>query len=442
MINEKVFKAYDIRGVYPNEINEDLAYNIGRSFVTFLKEEKPKIVLGRDGRKSSPSIFQSLKKGVIDSGGVIVDIGISNTPLLNFVVAKFKYSGGMMVTASHNPPEFNGIKIIKKNGLQVYGQEIQKIKEIILEKDFKKGEGYLEEKNYILEYENHILSFSNDYSNLRVVIDCGNGVGSVTARPVFSKLNSETLFLYDKIDGSFPNHLPDPHDEKSSQKIKEEIKERKANIGAIFDGDGDRCILLDENGEIVSTDHLLCLLASEELTEALKEEIYYDLRFSMVTSEVIKEKGGIPIMMRVGNPFYKEKIIKEGGLLGAELSGHIMFRENFGIDDGLFALIKTLNILSKRKKKLSELLLPFKKYFQTEEINLKVNDKKIVLEKVKNSFQDGEELFIDGVYIKYNDWWFNLRESNTEDLVRLRIEAKTKEILEEKKEKIISIIES
>ena len=442
MINEKVFKAYDIRGIYPNEINEDLAYNIGRSFVTFLKEEKPKIVLGRDGRKSSPSILQSLKKGVIDSGGVVVDIGISNTPLLNFVVAKFKYSGGMMVTASHNPPEFNGIKIIKKNGLQVYGQEIQKIKEIILEKDFKKGEGCFEEKNYILEYENHILSFSNDYSNLRVVIDCGNGVGSVTARPVFSKLNSETLFLYDKIDGSFPNHLPDPHDEKSSQKIKEEIKERKANIGAIFDGDGDRCILLDENGEIVSTDHLLCLLASEELTEALKEEIYYDLRFSMVTSEVIKEKGGIPIMMRVGNPFYKEKIIKEGGLLGAELSGHIMFRENFGIDDGLFALIKTLNILSKRKKKLSELLLPFKKYFQTEEINLKVNDKKIVLEKVKNSFQDGEELFIDGVYIKYNDWWFNLRESNTEDLVRLRIEAKTKEILEEKKEKIISIIES
>lgn len=440
MLNSKIFKMYDVRGIYGKEIDEKNAFDIGRAFVSFLNIDSPEIVIGRDGRKSSPLIFEFLEKGIIESGGRVINIGISNTPLLNFSVARFNYDGGIMVTASHNPPEFNGLKIIREKSLQLYGDDIQKIKEIVISKNFKENKGSKEIKNFIEDYVNHSVSFVEELSNLKVVLDCGNGVAAITAVPVFEKLKAETFFLYQEIDGSFPNHLPDPHDEKSCIAVSDKIREVGADIGVIFDGDADRCILLDENGKIVSTDHLLCLLAEKELEKHPNSEIYYDLRFSKITPESIKKNNGNPIMMRVGNPFYKEKIIKEGGILGAELSGHIMFKENFGIDDGLFALLKTLNIMKKENKKLSELLFPFKKYFQTEEINIKVDNKEKTIEKIKNLFKDGEEILIDGIYVRYKDWWFNLRSSNTEDLVRLRIEAETEDILEEKKQQIISLI--
>lgn len=440
-VNEKIFKAYDVRGVYGDGVDENAAYNIGRAVVTFLKKEKPVIVIGRDGRSSSPSLFESLKKGLIDSGAVVINSGLSNTPLLNFAVAKNNYDGGVMITASHNPPEFNGFKIIRERAFQIYGDDILKIKEIIENEDFKEGVGEEIEKSFLDDYITHILSFSDDLEGLKVVIDCGNGVGGVTAVPLFSKLKAETVFLYEEVDGLFPNHLPDPHDEKSKEEVTKKIKDESADLGVMFDGDADRCILLDENGSVVATDHLLSLIATEELGDN-KEEVYYDLRFSMATAEDIEKAGGVPVMMRVGNPFYKERIIKEGGLLGAELSGHIMFRENFGIDDGLFALIKTINILKKKKASLSLLLKPHQRYFQTEEINMRVENKKDTLERVEGAFSDGESIKIDGVYVHYSDWWFSLRESNTEDLVRLRVEAKTEELLNKKRDQIISLIKN
>ncbi len=439
-INEKIFKAYDVRGVYPDEIDEDVAYKTGRAFVAFLGKKNPSLVIGRDGRNSSPVLFESLKRGVLDSGGTVVDTGLSSTPLLNFSVAKLGYDGGVMVTASHNPPKFNGLKLIREKALQVYGKDIQKIKEIVIKEDFRKGRGREIKKDFLSKYVDHTLSFVNDFKGIRVVVDCGNGMGGVTAVPVLSRTKAEPFFLYEDIDGSFPNHLPDPHNPKSISAVYKKLMEKGADIGVLFDGDADRCILIDEKGDVVFIDHLLSLLASEELKMHPGEDIYYDLRFSMATSKAIKKAGGNPVMMRVGNPYYKEKIIKEGGLLGAELTGHVMFRENFGIDDGLFALLKTLNIMEEREEKLSDLLNPFKKYFQTEEINLRVEDKKKTLEKARELFGGGEELFIDGVYIKYNDWWFSLRESNTEDLVRLRIEAKTKNLLEEKRKELIDVI--
>jgi phosphomannomutase len=437
-INEKMFKTYDIRGIYGTEIEESDAYKIGRAVVTFFGKKTPKIVIGRDGRTSSPSLFNALKRGVLDSGGVVINTGLSNTPLLNFTVAKFGYDGGVMVTASHNPKEFNGFKIVRENALQVYGKDILKIKEIINKNNFKNDVGEEIEKVFLSEYVKHLLSCAKDFQGLKIVIDCGNGVGGVTAVPFFSKTRAETFFLYEDVDGSFPNHLPNPDDKNSKKEVAKKIVEKKADVGVIFDGDADRCVLLDEKGEAISTDHLFSLISKEELRDG--EKVYYDLRFSMTTAEEIKKVGGIPVMMRVGNPFYKEKIIKEGGFMGAELSGHIMFKENFGIDDGLFAFLKVLNILKKKNKPLSDLIDPFKRYFQTEEINLKVENKKEVLEKIEKHFSDGEKIEIDGVYIKYEDWWFNLRESNTEDLVRLRIEAKTESLLKEKKEGLISII--
>lgn len=434
----KIFKTYDVRGVYKEEFDEKDVYNIGRAIVTFLGVKNPKIVLGRDGRESSLSLFNALKKGILDSGGGVINTGVSNTPLLNFAVAKHGFDGGVMVTASHNPPRFNGLKIIKEKALQVYGEELQEIKEITEREDFQNGEGEEEEKSFLNDYLENILFFTNNLEGLKVVIDCGNGVGGVTAKPFFSKLKAETFFLYEEIDGSFPNHLPDPNASGSLDAIKEKIIKEKADVGIIFDGDADRCVLLDEKGEVVPTDLLLCLLAEKELKG--EEKIYYDLRFSKIVKEKIEEWGGVPVMMRVGNPFYKEILIKEGGVMGAELSGHIMFQKNFSIDDGLFASVMVLNII--KGSKFSELLLPFQKYYQTEEINLEVENKREVLEKVKNHLQDGEQIFIDGVYVQYDDWWVSLRESNTEDLIRLRIEAESKELLEKKKEEIISLITS
>ncbi len=439
-INEKIFKTYDVRGVYGTELEEGVAYKIGRAVVTFLNKEDPKIVIGRDGRVSSPLLFDALKRGILESGGSVINTGLSNTPLLNFTVAKFGYDGGVMVTASHNPKEFNGFKIIKENALQVYGEDILKIKKIVVDNDFKDGVGEETEKSFLSDYIEHLFSFTDNLQELKIVIDCGNGVGGVTAVPLFSKLKSKVFFLYEDVDGLFPNHLPNPDDEESKKEVAKKVVKEGADIGVIFDGDADRCVLINEKGEVVSTDHLLSLISREELKGG--EKVYYDLRFSMTTAEEIKKMGGVPVMMRVGNPFYKEKIIKEEGFIGAELSGHIMFKENFGIDDGLFAFLKVLNILKKKNEPLSELIKPFQRYFQTEEINMSVKNKKEILKKVKESFPDGENIEIDGVYIKYEDWWFNLRESNTENLVRLRIEAKTERLLNEKREKLISLIKN
>ncbi len=441
-MEEKIFKAYDIRGVYPEEVNEEVAYKIGRAFITLLGKKNPRIIIGRDGRLSSPSLFDSLKKGIIDSGGNVTNTGLSNTPLLNFSVANFGYDGGVMVTASHNPPEFNGFKIIRDAAFQIHGEKIEEIKRIIDREEFKDGEGKEEEKSFLSYYTDHLLKKAGDLSGMQVVVDCGNGVGSITAKPFFSKTKAKASFLYDEIDGSFPYHLPDPQSTEASVAIREKVKEETADLGVMFDGDADRCLLIDEKGEVVSPDHLLCLLAREELGKHPGEKVYYDLRFSMIVEEAVRQAGGIPVIMRVGNPFYKEKIIKEGGILGAELSGHIMFRENFGIDDGLFALVKTLTIMAEKKEKLSSLLSPFKKYFQTEEINMEVRDKDKALEKARRVFDGGKEISIDGVYVRYSNWWFSLRKSNTEDLVRLRIEAKRKDLLEEKRKELVSLIKS
>jgi len=442
-MDKKIFKTYEVRGVYGKELDEDGARKIGRAFVYFLSKEKPVIVIGRDGRKSSPSIFYQVKKGVTEAGGKVVDIGLCNTPLLNFAVAKFGYDGGLMVTASHNPPEFNGIKMIKERALQLYGEEIQQIRKIAEEKEIMgKEKGEVEKVNPLPSYINHLFSFFKEKSPLKMVLDFGNGVSSFTAKPFFERRGDDVFYLYDEIRGDFPGHPPDPHDKEAHKKIKSKILSKAADIGVIFDGDGDRCVIFDEKGEVVFGDALFMLLAKEEIKKKKKGSVCYDLRFSMATEEVIRKMGGTSVMMRVGNPFYKEKIIREGGLLGGELSGHIMFKDNYGIDDGLFAFLKVVEIASREKKPLSELITPYKKYFQTPEINFSVEDKEEAIQKVRNSFKGGEELHIDGLYIKYEDWWFSLRASNTEDLVRLRIEAKTEDLLEEKREEITSLLES
>ncbi len=448
-MNPKIFKTYDIRGVYFSELDTKTAYLVGRSFPIFLKEKKPTVVIGKDGRNSSDNLFNHLRKGLLDSGSIVIDIGLSSTPLLNYAVSKNDYSGGIMVTASHNPPEFNGFKLIGKKALQIYGDDIKEIEKIITTNEIKfdqekKEKGQLKQKrDEILDsYINHIISFGDFSKTVKVIVDYANGASSVTGVPVFEKLKIEVENTYNEIDGNFPNHLPNPAELKNLEKLIEKIKIKKADIGIFFDGDGDRAFVVDEKGEVVYPDILLSALAEDELSKNKGEKIYFDLRFSKITAEKIKEFGGIPEMMRVGNPFYKEKLIKEGGLMGAELSGHLMHRDNFCIDDGLFIAVKAINFLSERNQPLSEIVKPLKKYYQSEEINIKVKQKKEALQKIKKAFPEGESHDIDGVYLKFDSWWLSVRESNTEDLVRVRLEANTKDLLEEKEKEVISLIEN
>lgn len=441
-MKKEIFKMYDIRGVYDTEIEEGVVYKIGRAFTLFLNKKNPQIAVARDGRESSPSLFEAFKKGVFDAGGDVIDIGLAPTPLLNFTVAKYDYDGGAVISASHSPAEVNGIKLIKGKAVQIYGEDIQKVKKIAEEtkEDYEKGKIDVEELNPLSEYLDHITSLLKIVRELRVVIDCGNGMGGVTARPAFSRFPGEVSFMYEEIDGTFPHHPPDPHNLKNIIPLQKKVLEEKADLGIFFDGDADRSVLVDEKGEIVFPDILLALFAEKELSAYPGEKIYYDLRFSKAVEEVIKENKGKPVMMRVGNPFYKEKIIMEEGILGGELSGHIMFKENFGIDDGLFAALKAMSIISEKREPLSRIVAPYKRYFQSEEINLEVKNKDEVIDKVRDFFSDGEEIVIDGLYVQYPKWWFNLRKSNTENVVRLRIEAKTRELLEEKREKLISLL--
>ncbi len=438
-MKNKIFKTYDIRGLSPEEVDPEIAYFVGRAFVSFLDEENPEIVVGRDGRETSPDIFKNLKEGLIDSGARVFDIGIASTPLVNFAVCKYDHSGGIMVTASHNPPEYNGMKLIKRNGLQVYGKQIQGIRKIIKKENFVDKEGDVKQVNPMPDYISHILSFGRDVHGLKVVVDYGNGVASVTGKKAFDNLDAEILSLYDEVDPRFPNHLPNP-EPKNMEILVKKVKEEEADLGIFFDGDGDRAFFVDDRGKIVYPDLLVSLLAETELENSEEKKIYFDLRFSKITPEKIAEAGGIPEKMRVGNPFYKEKLIEEGGLMGAELSGHIMHRDNYCIDDGLFIAVKLISFLSKKEKKFSDLIKPFKKYHQSREINMEVKNKDKTLNEVRQAFNHGENFEIDGVYVEFEDWWFNLRKSNTEDLVRLRLEADTKKKLNKKREELIRII--
>lgn len=439
-MEEKIFKTYDIRGKTPHELDQEDAYKIGRSFATFLEEDNPEIVVGRDGRETSPDLFQQFKKGLVDSGAVVLDIGLATTPLVNFALCNYHHSGAVMVTASHNPPAYNGFKLMKEEGIQLYGEKIQEIKKIAQKESFKEAEGTIKKKDPLPAYTSHLLSSVDIIDeDLKVVVDYGNGIGSITGKEVLTNLPIETINLFDEVDGAFPNHLPDPQPD-NMQKLIQTVKEKEADIGIFFDGDADRAFFVDEKGEIVYPDLLIAFLIKKELRQAEEKKVYFDLRFSKITAQETKKAGGKPIMMRVGNPFYKERLTKEEGLLGAELSGHIMHKDHFYIDDGLFVVLQVLERLSSKEKSFSELIAPLKKYHQSEEINMEVDNKKQVLQKVKEEYSHGRYYDIDGVYIEFEDWWFNVRQSNTEDLVRLRIEADTKQLLEEKKEALISLI--
>ncbi len=441
MLDKEAFRSYDIRGTYPTQVNEELAYMAGRALAGYLNAKE--IVVGKDARESGDALFKELARGMNEAGCDVVYIGMCTTPLLNFSVVKGGFKGGVMISASHNPAEYNGFKVIKEGALQMHTSELREIREIaegIGEAPAEgKGTGKITEKNFLDDYLEHVAKFAGEIGKPKVVADYGNGVASVTAKPLFEKLGLEIVSLYEEPLPGFPNHEPNPHELANMDELRKKVVEEKADLGLFFDGDGDRVAVVDEKGDVVEADLLVGVLAKEEL-EKQKGRVYYDLRFSRAVRDAISGAGGEPIMMRVGNPFYKERLRDEGGVLAGEFSGHIMFPDNFNMDDGLFAAVKIMAAMGKHGKKVSGLIAPLRKYYATEEINLKVKGAEEAMAEVEKAFPEGKPLEIDGLYLEFEWGWISVRMSRTEPLVRVRLEADSAEKRKEIREKLLGII--
>lgn len=442
MVNSTIFKSYDIRGIYPKELNKDAAYKIGRAFVK--QTNAKKVAVAIDARLSGPALFDSLSKGIIDQGADVFNIGQMPTECLYFTVGFYPdINAGIMITASHNPKEYNGFKMVSKNsGLLkiIPGKDISKVVE---ENNFKqKSVGQIILKDIWQDYLKHIFSFADvdKIKPFKVVVDASNGVAGKVISEIKDKLSVEITPLNFEPDGNFPNHAPNPLVEDSADQIKDEIKKQKADLGFIFDGDADRVYLITEKGDFVKADITLTLLAKYFLQKNPGDGIAYHVTCSKSVSEFVKKWGGLPIRTKVGFINIQQGLIDNKGVMGGELSGHYCFRDNFYSDSGMIAFLTLLQIISQDGRKVSKIMKELSIYAKGPEINFEVNDKDAVLDEIKQKYADGKQDFLDGVTVEYNNWWFNVRPSNTEPLLRLTIEAKTPELLKEKEKELTNAI--
>lgn len=449
-----IFHGYDIRGVYGEDIDENFAYGLGMAIGNYFKADK--IVIGRDGRNSSPELRDALANGLTHIGVDVYDIGVCTTPMATFALLHEDIDFGVMISASHNGPEYNAFKVFRKVKDKITGveqlssasglKEIQKLFEDQVKDDQKTDEfeeGIERKINILDPYIDYVSEQIDEISGLTLVADYGNGVGAISGGPVFGNQLIEYNPLYAEIDGNFPNHLADNHDQENFNDLIKEVKEKKADLGIFFDGDADRAIAVDEEGEIVTAEQMAGIYMLYHLQEKSGAIFYHDLRFSRSVIEGVREAGGKTTMLPVGNPHYKDKLIHKGGYMGAEWSGHIMFSENGARDDGLYNALKLMEIMMKTKKSLSELTEPFKKYYKPFETNFTLKEL-IDLEDIKNvlkkKYKTGKHSYLDGVSVDFEDWWFNVRLSNTSPVMRLTIEGPTKSFVEEKIREIKKVI--
>lgn len=438
-----VFRAYDIRGTYPEEINEELAEKIGRAFVKFLGCKE--VVVGRDARSSSEDLFKSLTKGITEAGANVIDIGLSSTPM--FYYASRNKESGIMITASHNPAEYNGFKLVRENCIPISGdtgiEDIEKITKNEKRKMKNVEKGKITKQDVLDDYLNYFDQFiSKEMKPLKVVVDGGNGMGGLAFPKIFEKLPAELIPLYLDIDCTFPNHDADPLKMENVKDLQKKVVNKKANLGVALDGDCDRCMLIDEKGNYISADLVTALVLKELLKQNSGEYILYDLRSSWSTKEAIEEAGGKPEVCRVGHSFIKQQMKKVNALFAGELSGHFYFRDTFTAESSILTMIIVLNILSETGKKLSELIQPFRKYFASGEINSDVKGPEEKIEELAKKYRDGKISRLDGLKVEFSDWWFNVRPSNTEPLLRLNLEGRTKERMEEKRDEVLEVIRS
>jgi phosphomannomutase len=447
-----IFKAYDIRGVYPEQINKGAIYKIGRAFGIFVKQfyqkEQPVIAISRDIRKSSEGLCQELAKGLAEEGCQVIDIGLSTTPLNYFANWHLKADGSAMVTASHNPKKYNGIKFSLK-GVRALAEVDGVVKTRELVKTLSsppsgRTKGETKKINLLNEYIDFLKLQTQgiNLSKFKIAVDCGNGM----VGPIFEKLAKELRFqykgLYMEPDGEFPNHEPNPLDASAIKGIQELIQKQDFDLGVLFDGDGDRFMALDGEGRLIKNDFLIGLFAKHYLPIMENKKVPCDARISRGAREAIKGWGGEVIKSKVGYPNLRTIMREEKAFFGGELSGHYFWQDFSYAESALLSFVRLLAILKKEKSAIHKLVAPMQKYFNTGEINFQVENSENKIKQIEERFSDGEIFHIDGVTVEYPNWWFNVRASNTEPLLRLLVEAKTRELLEEKVEELRGIIES
>ena len=443
-----IFKAYDVRGIVPTQLNEEIAYQIGLAFQFVLDAEDRAlgntVVVGRDMREHSPGIEKALTRGLTDAGLDVVDIGLTTTPMNYFAISHLKAAGGVQVTASHNPAQYNGLKFSRHGALPVSGDGgIKVMEQKVAAGDLPKAAkpGTVSKADIYEAYQKHILSFLRhaDKRRLKVAIDAANGMGTID-KETLEKMGIDLVPLYFELDGSFPNHEANPLKEENLHDVMRLVRESGADLGVAFDGDSDRAAFIDETGEPIGSDLMTALIAGELLDREPGKAVIYDLRSSRAVPEYIEEHGGVARRERVGHSFMKATLRQLNGIFGGELAGHYYFRDHSYADAPLLSVVEVLNLLRETGKPLSELVRPLKRYAKSPEINFEVEDKQEKMDELARRYSDAEIDYLDGITLSYPDWWANVRPSNTEPFLRLVLEAKTAEQLEEKKRELFEIL--
>ena len=435
----EIFKAYDIRGVYPVDINEEVAEKIGRAYIEFTGAKK--VVVGRDMRPHSEELFKGISRGMMAQGADVIDLGLSSTPQSYFANGTLKADGSIMITASHNPGEWNGFKLCRANAVPISGatgiQDIKRIAEAGAWKECAK-QGTLSTYDIKPEYAKFLKSFLKPADRkLKVVVDYANAMGLYEIAGITDAF--DIVPMYDVLDGTFPNHEANPLQLDTLDAIKTKVKETGADFGAAFDGDADRCGFIDDNGDIIPMDLFTALIAQDILASG-PATILYDLRSSRAVPECIEANGGRAIRSRVGHAFIKNQMRENDAVFAGELSGHYYFKQNFTAECQGLAMIMLANLICAKNVPLHTLIAPLRKYFSSGEVNSKVADVAPVLAAVKQKYTDGNMFELDGISVEYPDWWFNIRASNTEPLLRLIVEADSKELMEAKRDELLAII--
>jgi len=449
-VNPDIFKAYDVRGVYPAEVNEEAARGIGAAFVVYLKAKR--IAVGRDMRLSSPALAAAFIDGATSQGAEVVDYGMIPTDMLYFAVARDKHDGGAQITASHNPKQYNGMKMVRQEAFPLSGEEgLLEIRQMIENSAFPppaEHGGLVTTRDLLNDYVDHVMSFidSKVIRSFKVVLDAGSGMAGLVAPKLFERLPCKTTRLCFEIDGRFPNHEANPLIEENRRDIVERVVAEKADVGIAWDGDADRCFFIDGTGSFVSGDFVTALLAEAFLLKHPGATILYDLRASHAVKDTVERYKGTALMNRVGHAFFKRRMRETNGIFGGEVTGHYYFRDNFFADNGFIPALLILELMSKKGQSLHDLLKPLaSKYFISGEINTKLKSMAQVpskLDEIAAQYVDGHQYTLDGLSVEYPDWHFNVRPSNTEPLLRLNLEATTPALMAKRRDEVLALIRS
>src|ERR671910_884023 len=449
MLDESIFKAYDIRGVYPESLDEGVAGDIGRAFVAHLDLSGSRVIVARDMRLSGEALEKAFIEGVTQAGADVLGLGLVSTDALYFAVGHLEEPGGAMITASHNPKDYNGFKLCREDAIALSGEQgIGQIRDLITSGKLPEPAEYpgsVEEGDITEDYANHCLTFINieGVRPLKIVVDAGNGMAGKMLPPIFEKLPFDYVSMYFELDGSFPNHPPNPIEPENVRELQERVVAEGADFGVSFDGDADRCFIIDEKGTTISGDLAAALIAKNVLEKEPGATILYSAVCSKAFPELVEREGGKAIRTKAGHSIIKPQMRKHDAAFGGEHSAHFYFRDNYFADSGIIALLTLAELVGRHDGPVSRLLSPIDPYIRSGEINSEVEDQSATLEKVEHHFSENEDAkvdYLDGLTVDLGDWWFNLRPSNTEPLLRLNVEARDRETMERERGELLSLI--